>query len=139
MSDPIVYRHRFEITLRHTDAAGVLFYPRLFELAHEATEMLLVEIGYPISEMVAGRLHHLPIVHADAEYRLPMRLGDRLVIEVSLHKLGDRSLGFTCTFVDPEGRTRAITRVDHAAIDPLTRKVCDLDPGMKAALGATGG
>ena len=138
MSDPIIYRHEIQITLRHTDAAGVLFYPRLFELAHEATEMLLVEIGYPLTDMVAGRLHHLPIVHADAEYHLPMRLGDALTVEVALHKLGDRSLGFTCAFIDPEERLRAITRVDHVAIDPVTRKVCSLDTGLKAKLAELG-
>ena len=134
MSDPIVYRTQFQIVLRHTDAAGVLFYPRLMEIAHEVTEELLVQIGYPISDMIAGRLHHLPIVHVEAQYHRPMRLGDRYEVAVSLHKLGSRSLGFTCSFLDEDGALTAVTRVDHAAIDPQTRAVCELDPGFRQAL-----
>ncbi len=134
MSDPIIYRTQFSIVLRHTDAAGVLFYPRLMEIAHEVTEELLVQIGYPIADMVAGRLHHLPIVQAVAEYHLPMRLGDRYEVAVALHKLGSRSVGFTCSFFAEGGVLAARTRVDHAAIDPKERAVCDLEPGFKRAL-----
>lgn len=130
---PVVHRAEVEIYLRHTDAAGVLFYPRLLEMAHEVTEQLLVQIGYPIADMVAGRLHHLPIVHAEADYLLPMRLGERYEVTIALHKLGERSLGFTCTFLR-EGRAAAVTRVDHAAIDPATRQVCGLDEDFRRAL-----
>lgn len=130
-----VHRAEIEIYLRHTDAAGVMFYPRLLEMAHEVTEQLLVQIGYPIADMVAGKLHHLPIVHAEADYLRPMRLGERYEVTVALHKLGERSLGFTCTFLR-EGQAAAVTRVDHAAIDPQTRQVCDLDPGFRDALRA---
>lgn len=130
---PVVHRAEVEIFLRHTDAAGVLFYPRLMEIAHEVSEQLLVRIGYPIADMVAGKLHHLPIVHAEADYLRPMRLGERYDVAVALHRLGERSLGFTCTFLR-DGAAAAVTRVDHAAIDPGTREVCALDEGFKKEL-----
>ena len=102
-------------------------------MAHEVTEQLLVQIGYPIADMVAGRLHHLPIVHAEADYLLPMRLGERYEVTVGLRRLGERSVGFLCTFLR-DGRIAAVTRVDHAAIDPKTREVCELDAGFRKAL-----
>ncbi|MBU8869588.1 MAG: acyl-CoA thioesterase [Gemmatimonadales bacterium] len=134
MSNQTVFKLETQIMLRHTDAAGVLFFPRLHEIAHQAVEKLLALIGFPLSDMISGKLHHLPIVHAEADYNLPCRLGDKLSVEVLLHKLGDHSLGFTCNFLDSRGEIRAITRVDHAAIDPHTGLVTELNQELKTAL-----
>ena len=134
MSPKTIFKLETEIMLRHTDAAGVLFFPRLLEIAHEAVEMLMIRIGFPISNMIDGELHHLPIVHTEADFRLPCRLGDKLTVEVSLHKLGDHSLGFSCNFLDSDRNIKAITRVDHVAIDPDTGTVTEVDQELKTAL-----
>ncbi len=134
MDNTIIFKLETEISLRHTDAAGVIFYPRLHEIAHEAVERLWTSIGYPLGDMMDGKLHHLPVVHAEADYKIACRVGDKLTVEVSLNKLGKHSLGFTCNFRDLDGKVRATTRVDHVAVDGATGKVTGLDSGMKAAL-----
>ena len=134
MGNKTIFEKETEMMLRHTDAARVLFFPRLYDMAHEAVETLLSQIGFPISDMISGKLHPLPVVHSEADYMVPFRLGDKLMVKVSLHKVGERSVGFTCDFVDQDGKTRAVTRVDHAAIDPDTGKTTELKAELKAVL-----
>ncbi len=138
MDNQIIFKQDTEIMLRHTDAAGVIFYPRLFEISHHATECMWSEIGFPICDMMAGKYHHLPVVHAEGDYRMACRVGDKLTLEVSLHKLGQHSLGITCNFRDTDGNIRAVTRVDYVAVDPITRQVVALDNKFKAAIAGLG-
>ncbi len=134
MNNKAIFKLDTQITLRHTDAAGVIFFPRLFEISHQAVEMLLNLIGFPISDMISGKLHHLPIVHSEADFKLPCRLGDKLTVEVFLHKLSEHSLGFSCRFLGPNGDLKATTRVDHVAIDSETGRVTEVNQEMRMAL-----
>ncbi|MFP4063447.1 MAG: acyl-CoA thioesterase, partial [Halochromatium sp.] len=74
--------HRFRVALHDTDAAGVLFFAHLFRHAHDAYEAMMARIGWPLDGLIRERQLGLPLVHAEADYRRPMRHGDQVAVRV---------------------------------------------------------
>ena len=69
----------------HCDPAGFVFYPRFFDLVHEAEEDWLREaIGWPFAHAVRELHLGLPIVKAEVDCHAPSRQGDVLEIAVSV-------------------------------------------------------
>ena len=124
-------RHRVTVRLHHTDAAGVLFYGRLFELAQEALEEALAAGGLPLAELLRDGELRLPVVHADADYAAPVRAGDVLEVRLTF-QAGDRSLRVGAGFVDAAGRRVATARVVHAAVSVATGTAVPLPDAVRA-------
>ena len=78
------WTHRQTVRLSHTDAAGVIFYPRLLEMAHEAYEVFLDALGQPLAGALASGEPVAPIVRCEADYRKPMVLGAEVEIEITV-------------------------------------------------------
>lgn len=124
-------RHRVNVRLHHTDAAGVLFYGRLFELVQEAFEEALADGGLPLGELLRDGGFGLPVVHAEADYTAPIRVGDTLEVRLTL-EMGDRSLRVGADFVDAGGCPVAAARVVHAAVDRATGAAVPLPDAVRA-------
>lgn len=84
-----------EITVRmqHVDAAGIVFYPRYFEMVVEVIEHWFADaLGFDFHGLHTGRGMAVPTVHIDVAFRRPSRLGDRLAFSLALLKLKRTSL-----------------------------------------------
>ena len=95
-------RHSVTVRLHHTDAAGVLFYSRLFELVQEAFETAMEAGGLPLGELLRDRGFRIPVVHAEADYTAPVRVGDVLEVRLAF-EAGTRSLRVKAEVVDAGG------------------------------------
>lgn len=118
--------HSLRVRLHHTDAAGVIFCSRLLELAHEAYEALLEQVGLGLDRILAqGRLR-LPVVALEAEFAQPIRVGERLQVELTLERRGPHSYQVAYRFCDPAGmvKARAVTR--HVALDGVNGRPAPL-------------
>ena len=86
----------FERPIRfdEVDPAGIVFFARYANFAHEAVETFFEDLegGYP--GLIQKRRVGLPIVRYEAEFRAPLRYGDRLRVETSCEKLGKTSATF---------------------------------------------
>jgi 1,4-dihydroxy-2-naphthoyl-CoA hydrolase len=96
------FEYAFEVRLNDTDAAGVLFFAHLFRHAHEAYESLMTAAGFPLKDLIR-RGTALPIVHAEADYKAPMHLGDQVRVEVSVGDVRQRSFSLDYRFLDARG------------------------------------
>jgi 1,4-dihydroxy-2-naphthoyl-CoA hydrolase len=123
--------HAFEVRLHDTDAAGLLFFAHLFRYAHDAYESLMAAAGFPLQDLIRGGTA-LPIVHAQADYRTPMRQGDRIRIEMTLAEIRRRSFSLDYRFLDDQGHLRARARTVHVLIGADT--AADLPDGLRQAL-----
>jgi len=132
----VPWTHRQTIRLRHIDAAGVIFYPRLLELTHEAYEALLDELGQPLADTLASGRPIAPIVRCEANYRRPMTIGMELTIEVSVVREGKSSYTLGYIFRDDAGQEMAMAQVTHAAIDRGTGRSVRLTDEMRRGLSA---
>jgi len=111
-----MYRYETVIRMHHTDAAGLVFYAEVFVLAHECYESFLEEQGMSLASMIAEGDYIAPIVHARADLKAPMRMSDRISIEMGLVKTGNSSY----TFTNEQGEITAKTSTVHAVIDKQT-------------------
>ena len=106
------------IRFSQVDAAGILYFSRVFELCHEAYEAALAQAGYPLARLATWDWA-LPLVHAEADYQSPMRLGDTVTIGVTLERVGTKSLSVAFTITGPLGDHAKVRHV-HAAVDKAT-------------------
>ena len=109
--------HPVVVRLHHTDAAGVIFCSRLLELAHEAYEALLDEAGLSVGRILADGALRLPVVALEAEFNRPIRVGERLQVELTVSRRGDHSYQVAYRFRDPAGQVKARAVTRHVALD----------------------
>lgn len=84
---------RKTIRFSHCDPAGIVYYPRYFDLLHEAMEDWLREgVGVPLSALIGQRRRGVPIVRVETDFVAPSRMGDEVDIAVRLSELGGTSL-----------------------------------------------
>jgi 1,4-dihydroxy-2-naphthoyl-CoA hydrolase len=75
------------VRFQDVDAAGIIFYPRAFELCHDAYVEFLTAVGLPLHESLHGPVI-APIRHAEADYLKPLRFGDRVEVAIAAYHLG---------------------------------------------------
>ena len=79
-----MYVYQTKIKLHETDAAGLIFFSNQFKLMHDAYESLLETIGFGFSDLIRKCDFFLPIIHAEADYKKPLFVGDVLEIQVKV-------------------------------------------------------
>lgn len=121
--------------MRDTDAAGVVFFAAQLALAHEAYEAFMESRGLALGSLVQDGRVHLPIVHAEADYHTPLRLGDAVTISLAAEQLRKRSFSIRYRMIRAPHETLAaeITTV-HVAINPETQKKMALPTPLQQAL-----
>lgn len=88
------YTRQIRIEFNHCDPAGIVFYPRYFEMANSVCENFFrEEVGVPYAEMTASG-HGVPIRHIEADFRIPSRLGELLDWVLHVERVGASSVTF---------------------------------------------
>lgn len=121
------------VRLYDTDQAGFLFFGAQFRFAHAALEEFLAHLGLPIAEVLRRRSPLFPVVHAEADYRAPLRAGDRLAVSVSVRALGERSFTLGYRLLLADGREAGSAVTVHSALDPATGASCPLPDAVREA------
>jgi len=115
-----MFEYKTVIRLQHTDAAGVVFFASLFALAHECYEAFL-DAENPLGQLLASDIA-IPIVHAEADLKLPLRVSDHVRIEMVARSIGETS--FTLDYVFRTDDDQMATQVStvHAVISKSSQK-----------------
>lgn len=80
-----------KVLFKHCDPAGIVFYPRFFEMINDAIEALFADLlDWPFEEI--HRRGAVPTKGFEVEFIAPARHGDRLTLDITLLKLGRSSL-----------------------------------------------
>lgn len=88
------YSRIIQIEFNHCDPAGIVFYPRYFEMINSVVENFFAdEIGRSFAAMhLDGRRNGVPTVQIDATFLAPSRLGDKVIFDLVVRKLGGSSM-----------------------------------------------
>jgi 1,4-dihydroxy-2-naphthoyl-CoA hydrolase len=116
--------HTTELSVRFpdVDAAGIVYFAKAFDYAHLAWEELLSAGGLPLHEAIPGRPWILPLIHAEADYRRPMRFGERLRVEASLTDVGGSTVTLRYAIKGVDGELRATVTLVHCAVDKTSAR-----------------
>ncbi len=124
MEDSMAYRCDIRIGMASVDAAGRIFYPELFRLAHECFEDFMRHLGMEIRQWLNEGDLILPVVHAEADYHHPIRLGDELEAALAVRRIGETSLTLACDFFRAIENRQCVAsvRTVHVCVDSPTNR-----------------
>ena len=90
----MLYHRRYPIEFNHCDPAGIVFYPRYFEMTNHVCENFFREaVGVSYAAMMADGAG-VPTVRIETDFRAPSRLGDVLEVTLEVVRLGGSSVTF---------------------------------------------
>jgi 1,4-dihydroxy-2-naphthoyl-CoA hydrolase len=124
----------YRLLIDDIDAAGVVFGPRLVAIAHRAVEEVLADRGLDFAAVLRDGVFALPLVKVEAEFREPLRHGDRLDLVVGCDRLGSSSFTMTIDMRTRDGAIAAVVRQTQVAIAVATRTAIPLPAGVRQAL-----
>lgn len=91
----MIYHHEKRVEFNHCDPAGIVFYPRYFEMTNSVAENFFREVcGYSYAQMMAD-FQGVPTAHLEADFHAPSRLGDVLDWRLQITRVGGGSLAVT--------------------------------------------
>ncbi len=108
--------HQTTIRFSEVDAAQVVYFSRVYEIAHAAYEELMAAGGLPVGSVFKNGDWGMPLVHTEADYRRPWRLGERVTVEGRIEEISDRSVAFEYRFLDEDGQQRTCVKMRHAFV-----------------------
>ena len=129
------FERQIVVRMQHVDAAGIVFYPRYFEMVVQLIEDWFADgLGTDFHALHDLRGVGIPTVHVDIAFRRPRRLGDRLRFSLALLKLKRTSLQLaiaaTC---GGEERLRLRQVLTCTSLGETIRAV-DIPPDLRAAM-----
>jgi 4-hydroxybenzoyl-CoA thioesterase len=101
----MAFVHRFPVRFDDVDHAGIVYYPRFYHYFHVAfEEFFLTRLGAgAYLDLISRRRIGFPAVHTECDYKAPLRFGDVAALEVTIARLGDRSVRFAFRVLREEG------------------------------------
>lgn len=89
------YRRIIAVEFNHCDPAGIVFYPRYFEMVNSVIENFFADVvGRSYAQITMRDRHGVPTVKIDADFTAPSRLGERLTFVLRIVALGRSSVRF---------------------------------------------
>jgi YbgC/YbaW family acyl-CoA thioester hydrolase len=111
-----VFSREHVVRFHEVDRAGIVYFARVFEWCHVVYEELLRELFGGVEPIFAVKDWGTPLVRAEADYRRPFRLDERITIEVAIGRVGRGSLEYVYELRGPDGESRATARLRHAFV-----------------------
>jgi len=122
------------VRFAEVDAAQVMYFSRVYEIAHEAYEDLMAAAGYPPGEVFTAGKWGMPLVHTEADYQQPWRLSERIHVHATIREASDRSVAFEYRLVDSKGTERTRVGMRHAFVSLEDFRGCEAPEGLIDAL-----
>jgi acyl-CoA thioesterase FadM len=121
------------IRLHHTDAAGHLFFSKIFDLAQDTLEEFLASKKKPLSFFLNETPYLFPIVHAESDYKIPLKISDPLLISLETEEIGTTSFKIKYTFFK-ETTIAAEVRIIYVVLTKSDFKKCTIPEELKHLL-----
>ena len=125
-----------KVLFKHCDPAGIVFYPRYFEMINDCVEAFFDEIGTPFE--VLHKTASIPTAQIATTFHAPSRHGDLLVINLDVVRIGNSSLTLsfrtttdsekrfsaesTLVYITPSGRPQPWPDPIRNALTPYLRR-----------------
>ena len=121
-----MYTGHYVVRLRDTDAAGLIYFSEQLRIAHEAFEDYFASKGLSLARYLAASTFMLPVVHAEADFKAPLAVGDRLRIHLDCVGTGSSSVTFATRLDKEDGTLVGTTVIVHAAVDRASGRKIEL-------------
>jgi len=130
------FEHAMQVRFQDVDAAGVLFYGRVYDYSHVAYEEFWASMGVDRAWVFSRADFLIPIAHSEADYRKPVLHGERIVVRVDVTRVGRASfsLGYRVTGPGGAGDVRAEVKTAHAFVEKASMKPIPIPENLRVFL-----
>ena len=91
-----MFEYPQKVLFKHCDPAGIVFFPRYFEMLNDCMEAFFAtELDWPW-EALHGR-GAVPTAHIETRFTAPSKHGDHLILRLSILSVGRSSLSYRMT------------------------------------------
>ncbi len=128
-----MFIYNTQVHLKDTDATGVLYFAQQFSMALKTWESFLAYSGLSLGEILETADFLMPIVHAEADYKAPLRVGDRIEIDIAVEKIGTTS--FSTSFrLMKEGSLVGTVKLVHVTVSKVNKEPTPLPKSLLVLL-----
>ncbi len=93
----MTYHRIIQIEFNHCDPAGIVFYPRYFEMTNSVVENFFAEVlDCSFAKMMEDRAG-VPTARIEVNFHAPSRLGEKLDFALTITRIGRSSVAFRIT------------------------------------------
>lgn len=137
----MAYLRTIQIEFNHCDPAGIVFYPRYFEMTNSVCENFFADVAGRSYARIIAAGNGLPTVRLETSFRAPSRLGERVDFTLRVTAIGRSSVDVAITATCAgETRIEVTKRLVWLGAD---RRAApwpdDIRAALSAALSADGG
>ena len=122
------------VRMNDTDAAGILFFANQFSIVHEVYEDFMESIGCGFAHLLDKANFFVPIVHAEADYKKSVSVGERLQIKLVVEKVGETSFTMFYALIGKNRRRVGTVRTVHVSVSRSSKKKIPLPAHLKKIL-----
>ena len=116
-----MFKTTMTVRMYDTDAAGILYFGSQFRFAHDAFESLLASEGVSFGDLLEKESFLFVIVHAEADYKSSLKVGDIIDVRTYISRIGDTSFAVEYSILrnsETVGRVQTV----HVCIDRNSRE-----------------
>lgn len=107
-----MYERQELVRFGHCDPAGIVFYPRYFEMLNACVEDWFTQgLGVNYAELLGPRRVGMPTVQLNTEFKRVSRMGDVLTQTIRISRLGRTSLSLAISFAGADGERVSFEQV----------------------------
>ena len=110
-----MFTAKVKVYFYDADPAGIIFYASLFKYVHAAYEDFMRSLHIE-RNFFFDRDYILPIMHAEADYVKPIRVGDELRIDVNVSQLKNSSFELSYKFYKNDSQFTALAKTVHVCV-----------------------
>ncbi len=126
-----------QVLFRHCDPAGIVFYPRYFEMVNDLVEEWFDRgMGLPFHTLHVQRQVGTPTVSVQCDFTAPSRWHDTLRQVLEVRRIGGASFQFDVRFEGPDGQRRLSARMTIVTMDLRSMKATPLPADLRERLQA---
>jgi 4-hydroxybenzoyl-CoA thioesterase len=124
----------YPIRFSHCDPGGIVHFPRFFDMINAAVEDWFGDaLGLRFDRIHMEDRYGFPIVHTQCEFLGPCRIGERLVLELTVARIGRTSLDLSFRG-RIGGETRLRARNVRAMMSLETYRALPIPDALRAAM-----
>jgi 4-hydroxybenzoyl-CoA thioesterase len=139
MADNGVFAREVLVRFGDCDPAGIVFYPRYFEMFNNLVEDWCAHgLGTSFRELHQERGLGLPTVSIQTEFVAPSRLGDVLHAELEVEKIGGASITVLIRLLGEDGSERVRAGLVLVLMELKTMRATRIPDAMRARVAQFG-
>ncbi|MBJ3814579.1 acyl-CoA thioesterase [Shimwellia pseudoproteus] len=135
----ITFTRPHRIRFSECDPAGIVFYPQYFVMFNDLLEQwvdALIPGGF--AGYIGEQRFGLPTVHLEADFNAVSRMGDDVVLQLTVTHIGSRSVKLALRCTSLEGELRMQVNQTLVTTSLTTHRAIDIPAALLAALQASG-